>query len=60
MNSKRQVKGQLGHVAQTNVCRFALNVNSKSLFFFLLDKGKNNIKKKLNITSKGTSCSGEN
>ena len=44
MNSKRQVKGQLGHVAQANVCRFALNVNSKSLFFFLLDKGKNNMK----------------
>ena len=43
-NSKRQVKGQLGHVAQTNVCRLALNVNSESLFFFLLDKGKNNMK----------------
>ena len=41
-NSKRQVKEKLGHVVHTNVCRFAQNVNSKFLFFSLLDKDKNN------------------
>lgn len=40
---KRQVKEKLGQVVHTNVCRFAQNVNSTSLFFCLLDKDKNNI-----------------